>query len=207
MLIICFSYVCSKENSFLSKKEKDDDKKNIIPSINPKRFYTHVPLPSKNNFNLDEHMKHIYHKEENLQHEINTNNDNQQVIAHRLSLHTEKILHDICSTSYEFSQSLDQILDDMKVIKDQIIQVNAKKDSKQNLYMKYTNLVNTANTATSELHKLKDLLDLLINSNCENMAELTEKFNSINLIPKKLIEMISNSLEKDKIEMTLTVLN
>lgn len=130
-----------------------------------------------------------------------------EVLLDQITEQTEKILHDICSSSKGLSDSLDQILNEMKNIKNRILSTDHQTFSKQKLYVEYTKLVNNVNVSSSELMRLEDILDMLKNSNCENLEELISKFKSINSIPGKLIDMIQKSLKKENIKMGLAILN
>jgi hypothetical protein len=134
----------------------------------------------------------------------NTDSDSKAEAAfNNINSNTENIHNQICRQRWEIKDTLNQISNQLIVVKEKIVYVQSRGYSKQKLYLKFAKIANMINMAISELKRIADLIEILKCANCDRLNDLIEQFNSVNSIPENLINMTSQSMQQLNVNMNL----
>ncbi len=134
----------------------------------------------------------------------NTDSDKKAEAAfNNINSNTEQIHNQICRQRWEIKDTLNQISNQLIVVKEKIVYVQSRGYSKQKLYLKFAKIANMINMAISELKRIADLIEILKCANCDRLNDLIEQFNSVNSIPENLIHMTSQSMQPWNVNMNL----
>ena len=203
-------------NTLSSKKRQDDNE-------DEKQIYIHSNSEEEQNNSKREYSKKFNNtiiKNNPLKEYISSNESNHILNNQDLTLKnnetsledkivekTDGILNDICNSSLRLSKQMNQIIENLKEVKDQLLRLHSKKFSKQKLYTKFTLIANFLNINVSNLYRVRDIIDILKVSNCDLIDELFKKYSEIRHVPEKLREMLSSELNKSEIKMKIIVIN
>jgi len=199
-----------KEYSKIRQDDNEDEK----------QIYIHSNSEEEQNNSKREYSKKFNNtiiKNNPLKDDISSNESNHILNNQDLTLKnslddkivekTDGILNDICNSSLRLSKQMNQIIENLKEVKDQLLRLHSKKFSKQKLYTKFTLIANFLNINVSNLYRVRDIIDILKVSNCDLIDELFKKYSEIRHVPEKLREMLSSELNKSEIKMKIIVIN
>jgi hypothetical protein len=209
-------FYTSHQQNIKKRQDDDEDEKPKIIGVKPELEYKNSTINFSTKFNKTKNEKNFTLKDlfVNVESTISHKSDNQVVIPKKnettledMVQYTEGILNDICNSSGRLSRQLNQILDNLKKVKDQLLRLHTKKISKQKLYTKFARIANLLNVNVSELYRVGDMIDILKLSNCDFLDELIKKYSEIRQIPEKLREMLNSELNKSGLKISLIVLH
>jgi hypothetical protein len=132
-----------------------------------------------------------------------TSDDLLSIIADQ----TENIKNEICFSCLEINTSLNILIDEIKMIKKTLKQLETGNPSSKEVYSQISNCINNLNLIKADLFKLNEILDTLQKANCKNFMENSKKYTLVVNSSNKILEKIQSVLRKFKININLVVLN
>jgi hypothetical protein len=179
--------------------------------INNNNTYLNLTLSNNlqsHNFSLDSNSS-IYSSQVEFTYSLCHPQQDQldHLTIYMLGLKSNNTKENLCYSCLDNTNLLKELLDEIKIIKQDLKLFNSDKNTKQDLIIKFSDYINKINLIKIELFKLTHLIEMLKRAECSMYKVNNDKFQAALRKTNQLIEAIQDAIRKQNLNVNFIVIS